>query len=145
MELESKYTTFVDLRSRMVPPRLDLVPLAGLLNQLEGEARSSSGKGEHEWVAEGLGDPGPVLRMQCRGRALTHAERYGHPSERADVMVPSAISATVLRETVVAYYLGFNDSVGAGGPWRRPSEQWSREAISKANQRYQITRGGARL
>ena len=30
----SKYTTFVDLRSRLVPPRLDLKPLATRLNRM---------------------------------------------------------------------------------------------------------------
>jgi hypothetical protein len=76
VELESKYTQFVNLVSRDVPPRLDLAPLATRLNRLERQAGRPRTAEEVRWVAEDLGDPGPVLRLEQCHRALSHAERY---------------------------------------------------------------------
>jgi hypothetical protein len=39
-EVETKYTTYVDISSRKVLPRVDMTPLAGYLNKLEAQKRS---------------------------------------------------------------------------------------------------------
>jgi hypothetical protein len=44
-EVESKYTQFISLTSRPVWPRLDMAPLAAVLNQLEARYSSSSNSG----------------------------------------------------------------------------------------------------
>ena len=41
-ELETKYTTYVDISSRKVLPRVDMTPLAAYLNKLEAQKRSEN-------------------------------------------------------------------------------------------------------
>ncbi|MBC3541117.1 DUF6687 family protein [Rufibacter sediminis] len=71
-EVECKYTTWVDIVSRPTLPRPDLRPLAEQFNALE-----TSG---YTWVADGVTDTGPLLRLQ--NKKLSKAQRYGHPLER---------------------------------------------------------------
>lgn len=67
-ELEYKYTTWVDTH-RLSFPRIDLAPLADLLNAEETS--------EHSWTADRRMDSGPILRLA--GDTLTKAERFDHP------------------------------------------------------------------
>lgn len=71
-ELEYKYTTWVDLASREVLPRVDLRPLAQRLNR---EERSGP-----TWVGDGITDTGPLLRLELQ--PLSKAERFAHPYQR---------------------------------------------------------------
>ncbi|RZK62746.1 MAG: hypothetical protein EOO59_01700 [Hymenobacter sp.] len=95
-ELECKYTTWIDLASRPTLPRLPLAPLAARLNALE--------KSNYHWVADGLTDTGPLLRLA--GRPLTKAERYADPDGRpiyASSLAAGALEAEVVRYLQVGY------------------------------------------
>ena len=144
-EVESKYTTFVDLTSRAVPPRIDMSALVPHLNSLEVQ-HSAAGAGawasvvaDHRptigvWMSEGLEDPGPVLRLQALGRELTHAARYGHPSQRS--IEPSAITPSLLREVIVTHFQQARAEMESGaGAWLRPSPEWRRGDIAEFNRR----------
>jgi hypothetical protein len=89
-EVEQKYTTFVDLASRPTLPRIDLLPLAALLNALEAK-HGSGARRVGVWVGERFVDSGPLLRLEWPGQPLTKASRYGHPSDRyAALLLPTA-------------------------------------------------------
>eukprot|EP00798_Chlamydomonas_sp_ICE-L_P000839 gene839-33570_t len=95
-EVESKYTQFVSLNSRPVYPRLDMTPLANLLNTLEqGQA-----KGLY-WVANRFTDSGPILRLERSDTSMTKAQRYGHPSARP--LIPSSIPPPVISAIVQSF------------------------------------------
>lgn len=91
-EFEYKYTTWIDLESRPTLPRLPLLPLANRLNELEHDA--------HRWVADGLTDTGPLLRL--KGRALSKAERYADPDGRP--IYASSLAAAAVEAAVVAFF-----------------------------------------
>ncbi|MBB6612484.1 hypothetical protein H7F15_15675 [Pontibacter sp. Tf4] len=91
-ELEYKYTTWVDLASRPVLPRLPMAPLAARLNALE--------TGERTWTSDALTETGPLLRLQ--GKDLNREESYANPTERE--IYSSGIPVETLKETVVQYY-----------------------------------------
>ncbi len=142
-EVESKYTTFIDLRSRPVSPRIDMVALLPLLNSLEYQ-HATHDCGHAQWVSEGLEDPGPVLRLQALGSELTHAERYGQPCDRP--ILRSNIPSEVMRGVLLRQFelarataesrvgAGPEDSgVDAGELWMRPSHKWTRSAIADFN------------
>lgn len=101
-EVEQKYTTFVDLAFRPTLPRVDLLPLASLLNALEAKHGGLTKPGvwgqeahsEAVWVGERFVDSGPLLRLERRGQPLTKASRYGHPSERYAALFHAGESAT---------------------------------------------------
>ncbi len=57
-EVESRYTQFVNLHSRPVTARLDLGPLAELLNAVDVGREA----GTH-WAAPRYVDTGPLLRL----------------------------------------------------------------------------------
>ncbi|WIA42767.1 hypothetical protein OEZ86_008708 [Tetradesmus obliquus] len=113
-EVEEKYTQFVQLVSRPTWPRLDLAPLAAVLNKFEAQFAAAAAIGEEEdasspqlelqWVANSLTDTGPLLRLQRRGENLTKAQRYGHPYERA--IYSSAIPPRKM-QAIVQSFLGF--------------------------------------
>ncbi|WIA22309.1 hypothetical protein OEZ85_004625 [Tetradesmus obliquus] len=113
-EVEEKYTQFVQLVSRPTWPRLDLAPLAAVLNKFEAQFAAASAIGEEEdastpqlelqWVANSLTDTGPLLRLQRRGENLTKAQRYGHPYERP--IYSSAIPPRKM-QAIVQSFLGF--------------------------------------
>ena len=88
-EVESKYTTFVDLRSRPVPPRIDMTSLVPLLNTLEvrhaaAESATTGGgdggaSGISIWMSEGLTDPGHTyitLLVYTASHALAENRLY---------------------------------------------------------------------
>eukprot|EP00292_Cryptomonas_paramecium_P020169 CAMPEP_0113712184 /NCGR_PEP_ID=MMETSP0038_2-20120614/31237_1 /TAXON_ID=2898 /ORGANISM="Cryptomonas paramecium" /LENGTH=174 /DNA_ID=CAMNT_0000638655 /DNA_START=318 /DNA_END=839 /DNA_ORIENTATION=- /assembly_acc=CAM_ASM_000170 len=68
MEIEQKYTQFVNLDSRPTFPRIEMITFTEMLNQLEQQHRNSSsgkaGKADGtEWVCERIVDTGPLLRL----------------------------------------------------------------------------------
>lgn len=79
-EVEEKYTQFINLTSRPVWPRLDMRPLAALLNKFEARysgaaAQATQQEGgaaaEMVWVANGLTDTGEGLRVSaCSANVL---------------------------------------------------------------------------
>ncbi len=71
-ELEYKYTTWVDIVSRPVYPRIDLRPLAKELNAIEQSA--------YLWSVDQITDTGPILRLEKKG--ISKAERFADPNER---------------------------------------------------------------
>ncbi len=90
-ELESKYTTWIDLESRPTLPRLPLAPLATRLNELE--------KSNYRWAADALTDTGPLLRLA--GRPLAKAERYADPDCRP--LYASSLAASLVEREVVEF------------------------------------------
>ncbi|GAB2541761.1 DUF6687 family protein [Rufibacter soli] len=90
-ELECKYTTWVDLESRPTLPRPNLQALAQELN-----AQETSG---FTWVADGVTDTGPILRLQ--DRKLSKAQRYGNPIDRP--LLRSSLSPETFTGIVIPY------------------------------------------
>jgi hypothetical protein len=90
-ELEFKYTTWVDLVSRPVLPRISLKELVNQLNQIE--------QSDFIWKADGITDTGPILRLEKEG--LSKAERYANPTERD--IYSSSISEETFVKIVIAY------------------------------------------
>ena len=78
MQVECRYTGFVDYRSRATWPRFNLRALASTLNTRDAAVTS---RGSHlRWDVSGYTDPGPVLRLddtrpgeKLRGRSGTGA------------------------------------------------------------------------
>ena len=91
-ELEYKYTSWVDLAHRKVFPRIDLQPLAQILNQFE--------ESEHLWRADKITDTGPILRL--KGKALTKEQRFDHPLYRP--IYSSSISPERLVNHIRSFY-----------------------------------------
>ncbi|GIL82720.1 hypothetical protein Vretimale_8294 [Volvox reticuliferus] len=94
-ELESKYTQFISCHSRPVWPRVDMGPLARLLNRMEGDAL-----GPHlRWTCARFTDTGPVLRIEDTAAPLSKAQRYGHPYARhlhCSTLPPASMVAIVV-------------------------------------------------
>lgn len=90
-ELEFKYTTWVDIVSRPVFPRISLKELVEELNRLENS--------KYIWKADGITDTGPILRLEQEG--LSKAERYANPDKRE--IYPSSISKDEFVELVISF------------------------------------------
>lgn len=90
-ELEFKYTTWVDIVSRPVLPRICLKELVKQLNKIEQSI--------YIWNADGITDTGPILRLEKKG--LSKAERYANPTER--VVYSSSISKEKMVKMVVDF------------------------------------------
>ncbi|EFJ41453.1 hypothetical protein VOLCADRAFT_107660 [Volvox carteri f. nagariensis] len=94
-ELECKYTQFVSCYSRPVWPRVDLGPLARLLNMLEGEALGP----QLRWNSARFTDTGPVLRIEDTAAPLSKAQLYGQPYARrlhCSTLPPATMVAVVM-------------------------------------------------
>lgn len=91
-ELEYKYTTWVDTENRPGYPRIDLQPLANLLNRNEETS--------HLWTCERITDTNPVLRLG--GGNTTKAQRFDHPFNRT--ILSSSIPPRKLIALVSEYY-----------------------------------------
>jgi hypothetical protein len=113
-ELECKYTTWIDLKSRPTLPRLPLAPLAARLNELE--------RSNYRWGADQLTDTGPLLRLA--GRPLTKAERYADPDGRP--IYASALAASVVESEVVAFLQSGYASI-------QPKKYWTWAEVRAAN------------
>lgn len=90
-ELECKYTTWVDLASRPILPRLNLLPLTEQLNAIE--------KSTARWYCDKMTDTGPILRLEMTH--LSKADRYANPTERE--IYASSIAADEFESLVVNY------------------------------------------
>lgn len=110
-ELECKYTQTVVLASRAVAPRLDMAPLAALLNQLETGMPQ-----DVRWSSNRFTDSGPLLRLDARGETLTKAQRYGHPTDRPmySSSIPPPKMAAIVR-SFLAYGLAAAPQPRRGG------------------------------
>ena len=105
-EVEQKYTSFVNVTSRKVFPRVDTARLAQALTEAEAAAREGgTGQGEDAiaWVTERFVDSGPLTRLECPklGR-LTKAERYANPHERR--IHPSSLAPEFFTRVVTSYF-----------------------------------------
>jgi hypothetical protein len=118
-ELECKYTTWVDLESRPTLPRPDLRPLAASLSSLE-----TSG---YTWVADGLTDTGPLLRLQ--GEKLSKAQRYGNPGER------TFYSSSIEKETLVRLVTEYLQNAFSG---ISPKQRWTWEEVKSLRRKNSI-------
>ncbi|GFR52476.1 hypothetical protein Agub_g15045, partial [Astrephomene gubernaculifera] len=96
-ELESKYTQFVSCHSRPVWPRVDMAPLARVLNRMEGAALAPNLR----WSAPRFNDTGPVLRLEDASRPLSKAQRYGHPYGRP--LYGSSVPPATMTALVVSF------------------------------------------
>ncbi|KAF8057677.1 PAP17 [Scenedesmus sp. PABB004] len=116
-EVECKYTQFVVLASRPTWPRLDMAPLAAVLNRFEcayaaggpdaaadAAAAAAGGESEMQWVASSFTDTGPLLRLERRGETLSKAARYGSPCDRP---IHSSAIPPRRMQAIVQSFLGF--------------------------------------
>eukprot|EP00882_Tetradesmus_deserticola_P003737 GHRQ01003952.1.p1 GENE.GHRQ01003952.1~~GHRQ01003952.1.p1 ORF type:complete len:434 (+),score=147.57 GHRQ01003952.1:516-1817(+) len=122
-EVEAKYTQFVQLVSRPTWPRLDMAPLAAVLNKFEAQfAAAATFKDVDDdvaqpmqldvhWTTSSLTDTGPLLRLQRRGESLSKAQRYGHPCERP--IYSSAIPPHQMQVGVAATSEGSGQCAGS--------------------------------
>ena len=113
-ELETKYTSHVDLVSRAVLPRVTLIPLAKVLNTLERQLSGHNSYLPYEWKADKWFEPGPILRLEGE-YYLTKAERYGSPFERP--IFPSLIPPERMQAIVLSYYRYAYTGVRAKKNW----------------------------
>lgn len=115
-ELEYKYTTWIDLGTRLSFPRIKLKPLANRLNNLE-----KSGK---RWYTDSIKDTGPILRLGMKD--LSKAERFAHPYERH--IHSSSISFEIIKECIIGYFQkALKDC--------KPKLQWSWKETDVYNQK----------
>lgn len=106
-EVEQKYTQFVDISTRGVFPRVDMAPLAALLNELEdvlsvAGAGAGDGSSRARWGADQLRDTGPIMRMDLEAQKLKKDERYGHPFERP--IYSSNLGPELFKRVVLSYF-----------------------------------------
>jgi len=116
-EIEQRYTTYVELTSRPVFPRICLTKLAKALNKVVPQ---------ENWHANRFVDSGPMLRIE-QGATLTKAERYGHPFERP--IYSSSISMDDMEKYVVAFF-----RFGLKGHEKMPSSTWPFSRMHELNQ-----------
>lgn len=114
-ELEYKYTTWVDCATRRSFPRLDLQPLANLLNRQE-----ESG---FLWRCDKLTDTGPILRLS--GEKLSKEQRFDHPVNRP--FHSSGIPPQKFKQLVINFFT-------AAYRQAEPRLRWSWQEIRQFNQ-----------
>ncbi|UOG76264.1 hypothetical protein MTX78_06605 [Hymenobacter tibetensis] len=88
-EFEYKYTTWIDLESRVTLPRLPLDSLAAQLNAVE--------QAPYRWTFDGITDTGPLLRLA--GKSLNKAQRYADPDQRpiqASSLLPQEVEQLIV-------------------------------------------------
>lgn len=111
-ELEMKYTTWVDIVSRPVLPRVSLKNLAAELNKIE--------QNEFIWEVDGITDTGPILRLEKQG--ISKAERYANPYERK--IYSSSIPEEKFVEIVINYLNSKYQNI-------KPKNFWTWEEMKK--------------
>lgn len=90
-EFEYKYTTWVDIVSRPTLPRINLKPVAEILNDIE--------KSEYVWAVDHITDTGPILRLEKD--KISKADRFDSPSNRA--IYSSSIPEDQFTELLTSY------------------------------------------
>lgn len=118
-ELEYKYTTWVDITSRGVLPRINMQPLCNLLNAME-----TSGS---FWFADAVTDTGPVMRLG--NPALTKAQLFDNPCNR-DILF-SSIPEEILIRCVTDFFHRSYSGIS-------PRQNWSWEEIRALNRQFNI-------
>ncbi|KAG2451189.1 hypothetical protein HYH02_003796 [Chlamydomonas schloesseri] len=145
-EVESKYTQFVTTHSRPVWPRIDMAPLARVLNRMDAGVLDP----QYQWSTSRFTDTGPVLRIEDSARPLSKAQRYGHPAARplhASGVPPPVMVALVM--SFLEYGMqglkpkrgGWSwdelQSLNAGIPWQTWEDtvvaQWQRGELDPSN------------
>jgi len=100
-EIEQRYSTYVEMSSRPVLPRVSMQKLAEFLNHLEQVSGSPNVK-RLSWISDFIDSPGPLLRIEDKEMLLSKAEKYGHPFERP--IHKSAIPPSVFTLAVTSYF-----------------------------------------
>lgn len=113
-ELEYKYTTWVDCATRTSYPRLDLQPLANILNRHE--------EGSFLWRCDKLTDTGPILRLS--GEKLSKEQRFDHPRRRP--IHPSSISPKKMVPLLTDYFRNVYQKT-------EPKTRWDWQEIRRIN------------
>eukprot|EP00198_Chlamydomonas_reinhardtii_P002645 XP_001691981.1 predicted protein [Chlamydomonas reinhardtii] len=132
-ELESKYTQFVTTASRPVWPRIDMAPLARVLNRMDAGVLDP----QFQWSTSRFTDTGPVLRIEDTARPLSKAQRYGHPYARP--LHASAVPPPV----VVALVVSFLEYGMQGLKPKRGGWSWDELQSLNAGIPWQPSSGGA--
>ena len=114
-ELEYKYTTWVDCATRSSYPRLDLQPLANILNRKE--------EGSFLWRCDKLTDTGPILRLS--GEKLSKEQRFDHPRNRP--IHASSIPPEKMLSLVSDYFRKVYQKT-------EPKTRWGWQEIRQVNQ-----------
>lgn len=91
-EFEYKYTTWVDLVSRLVYPR---IKLDSLIDDLNSNEESS-----YKWFVDRINDAWPIMRLV--DNPLSKLERFESPFNRP--IFSSSIEASLLKEKVISYF-----------------------------------------
>ncbi|KAG2435847.1 hypothetical protein HXX76_007042 [Chlamydomonas incerta] len=145
-EVESKYTQFVTTHSRPVWPRIDMAPLARVLNRMDTGVLDP----QFQWSTSRFTDTGPVLRIEDSARPLSKAQRYGHPYARPlhGSGVPPAVMVAVVMSFLEYGMQGLKpkrggwswdelQSLNAGIPWQTWEDtvlaQWARGELDPSN------------
>lgn len=117
-ELEYKYTTWINTKSRKGYPRLDLQPLARLLNQHE--------ENPYVWRSERITDTHPNLRLG--GEKLNKEQRFDHPYKRIihSSSIPPAKIITLITDYFKKAYQQLNRKA-----------DWTWEEIREVNRQLQ--------
>ena len=131
IELEQRYTGYVQYCSRPTHPRLELAPLVDRLNALERQAGGKVGDGA--WVADAHTDSGPIMRLSS-GEKLSKAQRYGQPYDRP--WHASAIGSEVIVAEVKAHFA----HAAANGASARPGKAWSWHTVAGLHERIERAR-----
>lgn len=113
-ELEQRYSTYVEICSRPVYPRICMTPLAKMLQEATGEP----------WHANRFIDSGPMMRIDEPKKALSKAERYGHSFERP--IYASKLSPEQMQEIVHAYFKFGLKQAGAEFPVPAQQLPWAK-------------------
>ncbi|GBF97371.1 hypothetical protein Rsub_11018 [Raphidocelis subcapitata] len=148
-ELVCRPTQAYVYAGRPVFPRLDMAPLAALLDRLErGMPQGVS------WVADRFTEDQPLLRLEARREPLTKAQRCGHPTDRPfySSSIPPAALAAVVR-SYLAFGLAAAPAPRRGGfGWaellevhrRIPWESWAQGVLQQYDSGQLTPRDGAR-
>eukprot|EP00747_Dinoflagellata_sp_TGD_P092351 gnl/TRDRNA2_/TRDRNA2_165387_c0_seq1.p1 gnl/TRDRNA2_/TRDRNA2_165387_c0~~gnl/TRDRNA2_/TRDRNA2_165387_c0_seq1.p1 ORF type:complete len:167 (+),score=9.85 gnl/TRDRNA2_/TRDRNA2_165387_c0_seq1:53-502(+) len=126
-EVETKYSTYVDITERGVLPRVEMAVLAEMLNTLETQSDQSD-CGRARWGANRITDSGPILRLDLEGRKLDKAERYGHPFERP--IYSSGIAPATFSSLVTSY---FEHAYAFGEKQVQPKARWKWDELHEFN------------
>lgn len=141
----------IDLGSRPTLPRVDMTPLADVLNKIENKKREDSasssecdegftlvqhvteGLEEREgtvdndceifkWQCDRITDSGPILRLNSNINKLSKAARYGHPYERP--IYPSLIAPKEMKRVVTSFF-SHAYQTKTGGVVAKMDYEWS--------------------
>jgi len=126
-EVEQRYSTFVELTSRPVFPRISMKNLAKELTR----------KTKQTWNANEFTDSGPLLRIENESRNLSKAERYGNPFERP-IYPCKALSPDDMVKIVSSYFRFAYGQLGINEP--SPARDLSWATLHEMNKKIEWSR-----